>query len=69
MNRKGGPGETRTTGERIEVVEFALNRTLCPAVVAEYETKLVPRELLRRKLHEWSHQLERDAGAGGDITE
>lgn len=52
-----------------EVVEFALNRTLSPAVVAEYETKLVPRELLRRKLHEWSHLLERDAGVGGDIAE
>jgi predicted nuclease of restriction endonuclease-like (RecB) superfamily len=45
-----------------EVVEYALNRTLSPAVVAEYETKLVPRDLLRRKLHEWSHLLERDTG-------
>ncbi len=43
-----------------EVVEFALNRTLSPAVVAEYETKLVPRELLRRKLHEWSAIPDRD---------
>ena len=48
-----------------EVVEFALNRTLSPAVVAEYETKLVPRELLRRKLHEWTHLLERDTERRG----
>lgn len=35
-----------------EVVEYALNRTLSPALVAEYETKLPNRNLLLAKLHE-----------------
>jgi len=41
-----------------EVVELALSKTLAPALVSEYETKLIPKELLRRKLHEWSELLE-----------
>lgn len=35
-----------------EVVEYALSRTLSPALVAEYETKLPDRNLLLSKLHE-----------------
>jgi hypothetical protein len=41
-----------------EVVEYALSRHLSPALVAQYETHLIPRELLRQKLHEWSELLE-----------
>jgi hypothetical protein len=40
-----------------EVVEYALNRTLSPALVAEYQTVLPPRALLQRKLHELYAQL------------
>jgi predicted nuclease of restriction endonuclease-like (RecB) superfamily len=36
-----------------EVVEYALSRSLSPALVAEYQTKLVDKKLLRRKLHEF----------------
>ena len=36
-----------------EVVEYALNRTLSPALVARYQTQLPDRELLREKLHEF----------------
>jgi len=36
-----------------EVVEMALSRSLSPALVAEYETKLIPKALLKQKLHEW----------------
>ena len=36
-----------------EVVEYALSRSLSPAVIAEYETKLIPKELLRKKLNEF----------------
>lgn len=43
-----------------EVVEFALNRTLSPALVAEYKTKLPDKKLLRRKLHEFYMQNESD---------
>lgn len=41
-----------------EVVKFALNSTASPALVAEYETKLVPKELLQKKLNEWYDLLE-----------
>jgi len=36
-----------------EVVEYALSRSISPTVVAEYEIKLIPKELLRRKLNEF----------------
>ena len=35
-----------------EVVEYALNRNLSPALVSEYKTKLIDKSLLRKKLHE-----------------
>lgn len=44
-----------------EVVEYALSRSMSPAVVAEYETKLIPKELLRRKLNEFYALIEEDA--------
>lgn len=34
-----------------EVVEYALNRSLSPTLVAEYETKLIDKKLLKQKLH------------------
>ncbi len=37
-----------------EVVEYALSRTLSPALVAEYEHKLIPKALLKQKMHEWT---------------
>lgn len=36
-----------------EVVEYALSRSMSPAVVAEYHTKLPDKKLLRSKLHEF----------------
>jgi len=36
-----------------EVVEYALSRSLSPAVIAEYETLLPDKALLRAKLHEF----------------
>ncbi len=41
-----------------EVVEIALSRTLSPALVAEYETRLIDKDLLRRKMNEWYELLE-----------
>lgn len=35
-----------------EVVKYALNRSLSPALVAAYETQLPDKKLLQRKLHE-----------------
>lgn len=36
-----------------EVVEYALNRTLSPALIAEYQTQLPNKALLQAKLHEF----------------
>lgn len=40
-----------------EVVEYALARTASPTLVAEYQTLLPPKEVLRRKLHELYAEL------------
>ena len=40
-----------------EVVEYALSRALSPALVAEYQTRLPEKKLLRAKLHEF-YQLQ-----------
>jgi len=37
-----------------EVVEYALSRSVSPSVIAQYETKLISKELLRNKLHEFA---------------
>ncbi len=36
-----------------EVVEYALNRSLSPALIAEYQTQLPDKKLLADKLHEF----------------
>ena len=38
------------------MVEYALSRSVSPALIAEYQTRLPDRDLLRRQLHEF-HQL------------
>ncbi len=43
-----------------EVVEYALARTTSPTLVAEYQTLLPPKALLKRKLHELYAQLAPD---------
>ncbi len=41
-----------------EVVEYALSRSVSPSIVAEYETKLIPKEILRKKLKEFYELIE-----------
>jgi predicted nuclease of restriction endonuclease-like (RecB) superfamily len=41
-----------------EVVEYAMSRHLSPALVAQYETRMVPKAVLQQKLHEWSRMLQ-----------
>lgn len=36
-----------------EVVEYALSRNLSPALISEYKTKLIPKKVLQKKLHEY----------------
>jgi predicted nuclease of restriction endonuclease-like (RecB) superfamily len=46
-----------------EVVEYALSRSVSPTVVTEYEIKLIPKEVLRRKLNEFYELLADREGA------
>lgn len=41
-----------------EIVEYALSRSVSPTVIAEYETKLIPKKVLRDKLNEIYERLE-----------
>ncbi len=41
-----------------EVVEYAMSRHLSPALVAQYETRMIPKAVLQQKLHEWSLMLQ-----------
>lgn len=43
-----------------EVVEYALSRSVSPAIITEYETKLIDKSLLQRKLHGLSFDLIED---------
>jgi hypothetical protein len=45
-----------------EVVKYALSRHLSPALVAQYETQMIPKAVLQQKLHEWSLMLRRPMG-------
>lgn len=45
-----------------EVVEYALSRSLSPALIAEYQTQLPDKKLLQAKLHEFYQQNTREAG-------
>jgi predicted nuclease of restriction endonuclease-like (RecB) superfamily len=42
----------------LEVVEYALSRSMSPALVAEYQTKLPDKRLLQAKLHEFYQLAE-----------
>jgi hypothetical protein len=45
-----------------EVVEYALSRSLSPALIAEYQTQLPDKKLLQAKLHEFYLLNTREAG-------
>jgi predicted nuclease of restriction endonuclease-like (RecB) superfamily len=49
-----------------EVVEYAMSRHLSPALVAQYETQLIPKAVLQQKLHEWSLMLQASDSIEGD---
>ncbi len=44
-----------------EVVEYALSRTMSPALVAEYQTRMPEKKLLEAKLHEFYELAEQQA--------
>lgn len=49
-----------------EVVEYALSRSLSPALIAEYQTKLPDKALLQAKLHEFYLQNMPDGNGEDD---
>jgi predicted nuclease of restriction endonuclease-like (RecB) superfamily len=49
-----------------EVVEYALSRSMSPALVAEYQTQLPDKKLLQAKLHEF-YQLSVKANSSPDF--
>ena len=49
-----------------EVVEYAMSRHLSPALVAQYETRMIPKAVLQQKLHEWSLMLQLSAAPEDD---
>lgn len=51
-----------------EVVEYAMARTTSPTLVAEYQTMLPPKALLRQKLHELYARLAPASATSGDPT-
>ncbi len=52
-------------GKDSEVVKYSLARNVSPAVIADYETKLIDKDLLARKLNEFTEIL----GISGDESE
>lgn len=50
----------------VEVVEYALSRSLSPALIAEYQTQLPDKALLQAKLHEFYLQNVPDDNAEGE---
>lgn len=47
-------------GRDTEVVEYAMARNTSPAIIAEYETKLIDKKLLADKLHQLAEVLNKD---------
>jgi len=44
-------------GKDTEVVEYAMARNISPAMIADYETKLIDKKILANKLHQFVEQL------------
>ncbi len=51
-----------------EVVEYALSRTMSPALVTEYQTQMPDKKMLQNKLHEF-YQLATEDAEASDIVE
>ena len=46
-------------GKDTEVVEISMSRNISPAIIADYETKLIPKNILANKLHQLVEQLSK----------
>lgn len=47
-------------GKDTEVVEYAMARNTSPAIIAEYQTKLIDKKLLEEKLHQLAELLNKN---------
>jgi len=47
-------------GKDTEVVEYAMARNTSPAMISDYETKLIPKNVLANKLHQLVEQLSKE---------
>lgn len=56
-HEKPSVGVLLCKGKDNEVVEYAMARNTSPAMIADYETKLIPKKLLANKLHQLAEQL------------
>lgn len=46
-------------GKDDEVVEYAMARNISPAIVADFETKIIKKEILKEKLIQWSEIFDK----------
>lgn len=46
-------------GKDTEVVEYSMSRNISPTIIADYETKLIPKSILATKLHQLVEQLSK----------
>lgn len=58
-NEKPSIGILLCKGKDTEVVEYAMARNTSPAVIADYETKLIDKKLLANKLNQLAHALNK----------
>jgi hypothetical protein len=47
-------------GKDTEVVEYAMARNTSPAIIADYETKLIDKKLLANKLHQLAELFNKE---------
>ena len=59
-NEKPSIGVLLCKGKDVEVVEYAMARNTSPAVIAEYETKLIDKRLLADKLQQLAEILNKN---------
>lgn len=57
---KNSVGILLCKGKDTEVVKYAMARNVSPAVIADYETKLIPKNILANKLHQLVEQLSKE---------
>jgi hypothetical protein len=58
VNEKPSIGLLLCKGKDTEVVEYALARNVSPAIIADYETKLIDKKILSEKINQLTQLFE-----------